>query len=73
MTVSVKTGTGASFAPGEPQPLFENLTSTWPMDLNLWTYSVASDGQRFLVLLNPDVKEAIHVLSNWPQIVEGRK
>jgi hypothetical protein len=74
MAVQVKASAEGSFSGSEPQLLFEHRLAPWVTEsLNRWTYSVTSDGQRFLVLSKPEVQEEIHVVSNWTQTIEGRK
>lgn len=73
IAVPVKAGTDRSFSAGEPQFLFEHRFVPFAENLNRWSYSVIPDGQRFLVLSKPDSQEAVHVISNWTQTIEGRK
>jgi len=73
MAVPVKAGANGSFAAGEPQPLFEHRYYPWMANFNRWAYSVTPDGKRFLVLSKPAFQDIIHVLSNWTQIIPGKK
>jgi len=73
VAVPVKATSPGSFAIGTPQPLFEESLSSWVTVLNLWTYVPSPDGQRFLVLVKPDVPETIHVLTNWTRMFEGKR
>jgi eukaryotic-like serine/threonine-protein kinase len=39
-----------------------------------WHYAVTSDGQKFLVQVGrPDQSRTLHVVSNWPQIIQAAK
>ena len=53
-------------------PLFSHAVTTRTPDLNEFSYAVAADGQRFLVLSKPDVQESMHVLTNWTQQLEKK-
>lgn len=68
MAVTLKTG--ASFEPDIPQTLFETVLDTAELRQ---TYSVAADGQRFL--LNSPVDSAtppMTIVLNWPAAI-GRR
>jgi eukaryotic-like serine/threonine-protein kinase len=74
MAVPVGTTGGAVFEAGAPKPLFDFDGIGVVPQTNIFLYSVAADGQRFLV--NASVKpitSTLNVIVNWEASIAGNK
>jgi eukaryotic-like serine/threonine-protein kinase len=70
MSVAVKTG--ASFEPGSPVALFQTHRRQPVSALDVFSYDVSADGQKFLVITKVDEANAapLSVLLNWASEME---
>jgi Tol biopolymer transport system component len=73
LAAPVTAGAHGSFVAGTPVELFTQPFTLRAASLNEFSYDVAADGQRFLVLAKPDVQESIHVVTNWTQAIGVKK
>ena len=66
MSVSIQAAASAQLRIGSPVPLFEFRTGTIVPQSNVFAYSPAADGQRFLVKVSvSDADPIVNVISNW--------
>ncbi len=72
MAVAVKTG--ASFEAGSPVALFQTHRRQPVSSLDVFSYDVSGDGQRFLIATKVDEGNAapLSVLLNWASEMESR-
>ena len=74
MAVPVRTTGGAVFEAGAPKPLFDFDGLGIVPQANIFTYSVAADGQRFLVNVSvKPITTTLNVIVNWEASVAGNK
>jgi Tol biopolymer transport system component len=70
MAVTVDSDGHGGLRIGSPQRLFEVRTRTIVAQGNVWSYSPAPDGKRFLVNVQADSEEpTLNVISNWHKAI----
>ena len=71
MAVSLEPGTHGGLRVGSPERLFETRVLPFVREFNLWNYSPAADGKRFLVnVLTQTGAPTIDVITNWRNMLE---
>jgi Tol biopolymer transport system component len=61
------------FEAGSPKLLFDFSTSPYVLEANLFLYSPAADGSRFLANRQAsDSRQTVNVITNWQQSLAGR-
>jgi len=72
IAVSVQSLPGGPLQAGVPKALFELQTRTILPENNLFSYSPASDGRRFLMSILPDAAlPTLNVITNWEKLAPG--
>ena len=74
MAVPMQPGSGGLLQAGTPKALFRpQIRGTIP-EANLFNYSPAADGQRFLINILPDASlPTLNVITNWERLVPAAK
>jgi len=74
MAVPMQPGSDASLQAGAPKALFNPQTRGTVPEANLFNYTPAADGQRFLVNILPDASlPTLNVITNWERLVPAAK
>jgi len=74
MAVPVQSGPSGDFQAGAPQALFEFRASITAATANIFLYSPADDGQRFLVDVRAgDAEPLLNVITNWEKAALGNR